>query len=81
MNSPPKTTIAIFGGLLNDALPDELTNSSEFKIDFFNYSEAELMKVITGKNQSMASLTKGPNVVIPFRSDVGNFLVKICLAS
>lgn len=37
--------------------------------------------VITGKDHSTSSLTKGPIVVVPFSSPVGEFFVEICLSA
>lgn len=37
--------------------------------------------VITGKDHSTTSMTKGPVVVVPFESLAGKFLVEICLSA
>ncbi len=34
--------------------------------------------VVTGKNHSVQSLTSGPQVLIPFQTDVGEFFIEIC---
>lgn len=39
-----------------------------------------LPSVISGKNHSLSSLTKGPVLVIPFESTAGNFFVEICIS-
>ena len=35
--------------------------------------------VITGKNHKLISMTKGPKIVIPFKTDAGSFTVEVCL--
>lgn len=40
-----------------------------------------LPSVVHGKNHIMSSQTKGPVVIIPFESQVGNFHVEICLSA
>jgi chemotaxis protein CheX len=35
--------------------------------------------VITGKNHKLISMTKGPKIAIPFKTDAGNFTVEVCL--
>lgn len=37
--------------------------------------------VVTGKNHTLQALTKGPVVVIPFKSSAGEFFVEICLSN
>ena len=37
--------------------------------------------VVTGKDHSLSSLTTGPVVVIPFKSNAGEFYVEICLST
>ena len=37
--------------------------------------------VVTGKDHSATSLTKGPVVVVPFEGAAGSFLVEICLSA
>jgi len=37
--------------------------------------------VVSGKNHSHETLTKGPIVVVPFESSKGNFFVEICLSA
>jgi chemotaxis protein CheX len=36
--------------------------------------------VVTGKDHSLSALTKGPIVVVPFKSSAGDFFVEICLS-
>ena len=35
--------------------------------------------VITGKNHKLISMTKGPKIAIPFKTDAGSFIVEVCL--
>ncbi len=35
--------------------------------------------VITGKNHKLISMTKGPKIAIPFKTDTGSFTVEVCL--
>lgn len=35
--------------------------------------------VITGKNHKLMSMTKGPKIAIPFKTDAGSFTVEVCL--
>jgi chemotaxis protein CheX len=35
--------------------------------------------VVTGKNHKLISMTKGPKIAIPFKTDAGNFTVEVCL--
>jgi chemotaxis protein CheX len=35
--------------------------------------------VITGKNHKLESLTKGPRIAIPFKTDAGSFTIIVCL--
>jgi len=35
--------------------------------------------VITGKNHNLISMTKGPKIAIPFKTDAGSFIVEVCL--
>lgn len=37
--------------------------------------------VVSGRNHSLETLTKGPIVVVPFESSKGNFFVEICLSA
>ena len=37
--------------------------------------------VISGKNHRVETMTKGPKVAIPFKTDAGNFTIEICLES
>lgn len=37
--------------------------------------------VVTGKDHTVQSLTTGPQVVIPFSTDVGDFYIEICTSS
>jgi chemotaxis protein CheX len=39
-----------------------------------------LPQVISGKNHSLSTKSKGPTVIIPFTSTVGEFFVEICLS-
>ncbi|MBW2575104.1 MAG: chemotaxis protein CheX [Deltaproteobacteria bacterium] len=36
--------------------------------------------VITGKNHKLISMTKGPKIAIPFKTDAGSFIIEVCLA-
>ncbi|MEE8432155.1 MAG: chemotaxis protein CheX [Candidatus Desulfatibia sp.] len=35
--------------------------------------------VVTGKNHKLISMTKGPKIAIPFKTDTGRFTVEVCL--
>ena len=35
--------------------------------------------VVTGKNHKLISMTKGPKIAIPFKTDAGIFTVEVCL--
>jgi len=35
--------------------------------------------VITGKNHQLESMTKGPKIAIPFKTDFGSFTIEVCL--
>jgi chemotaxis protein CheX len=37
--------------------------------------------VVTGRNHSVQNLSDGPQVLIPFETDVGNFYIEICTSS
>jgi chemotaxis protein CheX len=37
--------------------------------------------VISGKNHSLSAFTKGPVIVVPFETNVGNFIVEICMSN
>ncbi len=39
-----------------------------------------LPQVITGKNHMLSTQSKGPTVIIPFKSTAGDFFVEICLS-
>lgn len=40
-----------------------------------------LPQVVSGKNHTLTSMTKGPVLIIPFESEAGNFCVEICLSA
>lgn len=35
--------------------------------------------VVTGKNHKLISMTNGPKIAIPFKTDAGSFTVEVCL--
>ena len=35
--------------------------------------------VITGKNHRLETMTKGPKIAIPFKTDFGSFTIEVCL--
>ncbi len=35
--------------------------------------------VITGKNHKLESMTKGPKIAIPFKTDTGSFTIEVAL--
>jgi chemotaxis protein CheX len=35
--------------------------------------------VVTGKNHELISLTKGPKIAIPFKTDFGSFTIEVAL--
>jgi len=37
--------------------------------------------VISGKNHKLESMTKGPKIAIPFKTDSGSFIIVVCLES
>jgi chemotaxis protein CheX len=41
--------------------------------------KAAIPSVVTGKQLSVSTMTKGPVVVVPFQSGAGDFFVEICL--
>ena len=40
--------------------------------------QTAIPSVITGAQHSVQNLTKGPRVIIPFDSEIGNFFIEIC---
>lgn len=39
-----------------------------------------LPQIVTGKGHSLSAMSKGPAVLIPFKSTAGDFFVEICLS-
>ncbi len=37
--------------------------------------------VVTGKSHKLESMTKGPKIAIPFKTDFGSFTIEVCLES
>lgn len=35
--------------------------------------------VVTGKNHKLESMTKGPKIAIPFKTEAGSFTIEVCL--
>lgn len=63
----------------------ELTNiifgCTKTKLNELGYGvKTALPSVVTGKDHSVYSMTKGPTVVVPFQTDVGGFFIEICLS-
>ncbi len=42
---------------------------------------AAIPSVISGKNHKLESMTKGPKIAIPFKTDAGSFIIVVCLES
>ncbi len=41
--------------------------------------QAAIPTVVTGKNHKLESMTKGPKIAIPFKTDAGSFTVEVSL--
>jgi chemotaxis protein CheX len=80
----------MFGGEMkeiNNEIADavgELTNmiSGQARKELEEIGKAfsgAIPSVITGKNHKLESMTKGPKIAIPFKTDFGNFTIKVGL--
>lgn len=92
---PEKTFLKVMSGMLgedclelNKEIIDgagEITNmifgQAKISLNEKGYGiKTAIPSVISGKEHSLSALTKGPIVVVPFSSNVGNFFIEICLS-
>ena len=72
---------------LNDEITDavgELTNmiSGQARKELEEIGKifhGAIPTVVTGKNHKLESMTKGPKIAIPFKTEAGNFTIEVCL--
>lgn len=72
---------------INDEIKDavgELTNmiSGQARRELEEIGEVfqgTIPTVVTGKNHELQTLTKGPRIAIPFKTDSGNFTIEVAL--
>ena len=43
--------------------------------------QAAIPTVVTGKNHKLESMTKGPKIAIPFKTEFGSFVIEVCFES
>ena len=92
---PEKTFLNVMSGMLGEELTElnkdlvdgagEITNmifgQAKVSLNDRGYGiKMALPTVISGKNHSLSALSKGPMVVVPFKSSAGDFFVEICLS-
>ncbi|MES2525592.1 MAG: chemotaxis protein CheX [Bdellovibrionota bacterium] len=92
---PEATFMNVMSGLLGEELKEltkehidgagEITNmifgQAKVVLNERGYGiKMALPSVISGKNHSTTSLTKGPVLVIPFSGNAGDFFVEVCLS-
>lgn len=92
---PEKTFLAVMGGMLGETFTsinkDILDGAGEITNMIFGQAKivlndqgygikSALPSVISGREHSLNTITKGPIVVVPFKSAVGEFFVEICLS-
>ncbi len=41
--------------------------------------QGAIPSVVTGKNHKIESMTKGPKIAIPFKTDAGSFTIEVCI--
>ena len=72
---------------LNDEIADavgELTNmiSGQARKELAEIGkifQGAIPSVITGKNHKLETMTKGPKIAIPFKTEFGSFTIEVCL--
>ncbi len=92
---PEQTFLNVIGGMLGETYTElnkeildgagEITNmifgQAKITLNERGYGiKIALPQVITGKGHSLSAMSKGPTVVIPFTSPVGDFFVEISLS-
>jgi chemotaxis protein CheX len=92
---PEKTFLNVMSGMLGEEIKvldkeiidgaGEITNMifGQAKVVLNNKGygiKMAIPSVVSGKGHSLSALTKGPIVIIPFESNVGDFFVEICLS-
>lgn len=93
---PEKTFLAVMSNMLGENYTEmnqeiidgagEITNmifgQAKIVLNDKGYGiKTAIPSVVTGKNHTLQSQTKGPIVVIPFSSSAGQFFVEICLSN
>ncbi len=93
---PEKTFLNVMSGMLGEEYTEitkdildgagELTNmifgQAKIVLNEKGYGiKTALPSVVTGKDHSLSTSTKGTIVVVPFKSTAGNFFVEICLSA
>lgn len=93
---PAQTFLKVMGGMLGEVYTElnqdimdgagEITNmifgQAKIVLNEKGYGiKTALPSVVTGKDHSLSTSTKGPVVVVPFESSAGNFFVEICLSA
>lgn len=92
---PAPTFLKVMGGMLGEVYTEinqdimdgagEITNmifgQAKIVLNEKGYGiKTALPSVVTGKDHSLSTATKGPVVVVPFTSSAGDFFVEICLS-
>lgn len=92
---PEKTFLAVMSGMLGENYTEvsqeiidgagEITNmifgQAKIVLNDQGYGiKTALPSVVTGKDHHLHGVTKGPVVIVPFTSGVGNFFVEICIS-
>ena len=93
---PEKTFLNVMGGMLGEVYTEvnkdildgagEITNmifgQAKIVLNEKGYGiKTALPSVVTGKDHSLSTMTKGMIVVVPFKSSAGDFFVEICLSA
>lgn len=93
---PEKTFLAVISKMIGEEVKEiskevadgagELTNiifgQAKVILNEKGYGiKTAIPSVVTGKDHSVANLTDGPAVVVPFESDAGPFFIEICISS
>lgn len=92
---PEKTFLKVMSGMLGEEITTldkeivdgagEITNmifgQAKVVLNEKGYGiKMAIPSVVTGKGHTLSALTKGPIVIVPFESNVGDFFVEICLS-
>ena len=92
---PESTFLKVMSGMLGEEITtlskDILDGAGEITNMIFGQAKVTLNDrgygikmalptVVSGKGHTLSALSKGPIVVVPFTSPVGNFFVEICLS-